>query len=194
MLNRLFYLLVLAAIPLLPALAQEPARAVLTEEGHDGVRTLHDGTVRWRTATSGDGAPAAEAQIEIPDRGLGVTLTFRRNADAGLRATHIVEIVTELPPGFPGGAIAEIPTLALKAGPEDGGDGLVVSSEKLTDGLIWLSLLATDEAAAFNRALLTRRGWIDLLLLYGNSQRAIVTFPIGDDGRAAIAAMLGEGG
>ena len=102
----------------LPAVAQ---RVVLYEEDQNdpqGKRFV--GSAIWRTETVSPGpglAPelAVRADIEVPDRHMTVTWSLRRNTDQALPASHTIEIMFNLPPDFPGGSIANVPGVLMKA-------------------------------------------------------------------------------
>ena len=77
------------------------------------------GSVIWRTAmvTAVPGQPpqlVIRADIEVPERKLAMTFSFRRNTDKGLPATHTVEIIFKLPADFPAGGISNVPGILMK--------------------------------------------------------------------------------
>jgi hypothetical protein len=63
------------------------------------------GSAIWRTEiVTPAGQPpelAIRADIEVPERKLAMTFSFRRNIDKGLPATHTVEVTFKLPAVFP---------------------------------------------------------------------------------------------
>src|SRR5207237_8640411 len=99
-----------SAQPSGPPVAQ---RVVLYEEEPDdpaGKRFV--GTVLWRTemrpATPGRPPElAVRGDVDVPDRQMKVTLSFRRNTDASLPASHTVEIVFTLSGDSPSGGVPE---------------------------------------------------------------------------------------
>ena len=56
----------------------------------------------------------------------------------------------------------------------------------MTDGFFWIALSSDQGERLSNLALIRERGWIDVPLLYGNDQRAILTFEKGPEGEAAF--------
>ena len=96
--------------------ASEAQRATLYEEAAADPRggKASAGTAMWRTEqVDGPAGPGTEtavrADILIPERGLKMTMSFRRNTDARLPATHTVDLIFTLPPDFAGGASAMCP-------------------------------------------------------------------------------------
>jgi len=67
------------------------------------------GSVIWRTeqikASAGQKADiAVRADVDIPDRKFKMTISFRRNTDTSLPASHTAELTFILPPDFSGAA------------------------------------------------------------------------------------------
>ncbi len=79
------------------------------------------GSVVWRTEPikahrrpeAGD--IAVRADIEIPDRKFKMTMSFRRNTDTSLPASHTAELTFVLPPDFAGGGVANVPGVLMKS-------------------------------------------------------------------------------
>ncbi|MEZ5840492.1 MAG: hypothetical protein R3D02_08700 [Hyphomicrobiales bacterium] len=60
------------------------------------------GGVTWELGRDDQSsAPVIRARVEIPDRGLKVILTIRRNDDTALPASHLVEMLFDFPGDFP---------------------------------------------------------------------------------------------
>ena len=87
-------------------------RVVLYDEDpSDPKGKQYVGSVVWRTepikAAAGQPADiAVRADIEIPDRKFKMTMSFRRNTDTSLPASHTAELTFILPPDFAGGGVA----------------------------------------------------------------------------------------
>jgi len=81
-------------------------RVVLYDEDpSDPKGKQYVGSVVWRTEqvkASGNQKPdlAVRADIEIPDRKFKMTMSFRRNTDTSLPASHTAELTFILPPDF----------------------------------------------------------------------------------------------
>ena len=78
------------------------------------------GSVIWRTeqikASGNQKADiAVRAEIEIPDRKFKMTMSFRRNTDASLPASHTAELTFILPQDFAGGGIGNVPGVLMKS-------------------------------------------------------------------------------
>jgi hypothetical protein len=169
-----------------------PSRGILYEEGETaGAKgAALNGDVKWEMVRESIGGappePIVRATIAVPDRQATTTIIFRRNRDDALPASHLIEVAFELPPEFPGGGISNLPGLIMKVTENARGDALIGASARVSDGLFWIALSASETDVTHNLELLKDRGWIDLPMLYDNGRRAILTVEKGSAGAAAI--------
>jgi hypothetical protein len=169
-----------------------PSRGILYEEGETaGAKgAALNGDVKWEMVRESIGGAAPEpivrATIAVPERQATTTIIFRRNRDDALPASHLIEVAFELPPEFPGGGISNLPGLIMKVTENARGDALIGASARVSDGLFWIALSASETDVTHNLELLKDRGWIDLPMLYDNGRRAILTVEKGSAGAAAI--------
>jgi hypothetical protein len=166
-------------------------KAVLYEEPLDAATaaagvTAINGTVTWAFNANGANGPEVVANLEVPDRQMKIRLSIRRNTDASLPASHLVEAVVTTPPDFPGKALRGIPRLVMKSAEDERGEPLVGAAAKVADGFFWIALSATDADVTQNLQLLRDRTWIDLPIVYETGQRAIITFEKGTPGQRAF--------
>ena len=163
-------------------------RAILYEESRakpgDVVASL-DGSVTWKYVNSGPNGPVIEADLTIPQRQLSLVLTIRKNLDAEMPASHLVEITANAAQ-LPGGGIDAIPRLVMKPSEEQKGAALVGTPTKVVDGLYWIALAGGKDEAAANIATMRQSNWFDLPILYKSGQRAILTFEKGPQGQEAF--------
>jgi len=125
--------------------------------------------------------------VEVPERKMSVTLSFRRNTDASLPASHTVEIVFTLPPDTPGGGVQKVPGVLMKQAEQTRGVPLAGLAVKVTPGfyLIGLSNAETDKDR--NLQLLKERAWFDIPVVYNNNRRAILALEKGTPGERVFA-------
>jgi hypothetical protein len=150
------------------------------------------GSVVWRTETVSPGpglAPelAVRADISIPERHMTVTWSLRRNTDKALPASHTIEVMFNLPPDFPGGGISNVPGILMKDSEEVRGMPLAGLAVKVTNGFFLIGLNAADTDMQRNIQLLKERAWFDVLIVYNNGSRAILTLEKGPPGEHAFA-------
>ena len=149
------------------------------------------GSVVWRTepikATADQKADiAVRADIEIPDRKFKMTMSFRRNTDTSLPASHTAELTFILPPDFAGGGVSNVPGILMKSNEQARGTPLAGLAVKVTDGFFLVGLSNVDADRARNLQLLKERSWFDVPLVYVNQRRAIIAIEKGAPGERAF--------
>jgi Tetratricopeptide repeat len=180
-----------------PSIAQ---RAVLYEADSSNPQGKRfAGTVTWRTETvSPNGSHASElvvrADIEIPERHMAVTWSLRRNTDKALPASHTIEVTFNLPPDFPSGGISNVPGILMKDSEEVTGLPLAGLAVKITNNFFLIGLNAADAEMQRNVQLLKERTWFDILIVYSNGGRAILTMEKGPPGERAFTEAFAAWG
>lgn len=153
------------------------------------------GTVVWKEkADTEDGKPdpAIEASISIPSRKITALITFKRNTDPSLPASHIIEIVFALPKDFEEGNVDSIQRVAFKQTEQDRGNPLIAVPAKITDDFHMVALNDDADARKVNLELMKTRGWIDIPITYRNGRRALITLEKGATGTAVFDKVMGE--
>jgi hypothetical protein len=176
-----------------PPVAQ---RVVLYEEEPDdpqGKRFV--GTVLWKTemrpATPGRPPElAVRADVEVPERKMSVTFSFRRNTDASLPASHTIEIVFTLPADSPSGGVQKVPGVLMKQSESTRGVPLAGLAVPVTPGYFLIGLSSLESDMQRNLQLLKERAWFDVPIIYNNNRRAILAMEKGAPGEQAFAAAF----
>jgi hypothetical protein len=146
-------------------------RVVLYDEDpSDPKGKQYVGSVIWRTEpvkASGNQKPdiAVRADIEIPDRKFKMTMSFRRNTDSSLPASHTAELTFILPQDFTGGGVGNVPGILMKSNEQARGTPLAGLAVKVTDGFFLVGLSNVDSDRARNLQLLKERSWFDVPLV-----------------------------
>ena len=167
-------------------------RVVLYDEDpSDPKGKQYVGSVIWRTEqikASGNQKPdiAVRADIEIPDRKFKMTMSFRRNTDTSLPASHTAELTFILPQDFTGGGVGNVPGILMKSNEQARGTPLAGLAVKVTDGFFLVGLSNVDADRARNLQLLKERSWFDVPLVYVNQRRAIIAIEKGAPGERAF--------
>jgi len=167
-------------------------RVVLYDEDpSDPKGKQYVGSVIWRTepikASGNQKADiAVRADIEIPDRKFKMTMSFRRNTDSSLPASHTAELTFILPPDFSGGGVANVPGILMKSNEQARGTPLAGLAVKVTDGFFLVGLSNVDADRQRNLQLLKERSWFDVPLVYSNQRRAIIAIEKGAPGERAF--------
>ena len=167
-------------------------RVVLYDEDpSDPKGKQYVGSVIWRTeqikGTSGQTPDiAVRADIDIPDRKFKMTMSFRRNTDSSLPASHTAELTFILPADFSGGGVGNVPGILMKSNEQARGTPLAGLAVKVTDGFFLVGLSNVDADRARNIQLLKERSWFDVPLVYTNQRRAIIAIEKGAPGERAF--------
>jgi hypothetical protein len=167
-------------------------RVVLYDEDpSDPKGKQYVGSVVWRTepvkASANQKADiAVRADIEIPDRKFKMTMSFRRNTDTSLPASHTAELTFILPPDFAGGGVSNVPGILMKSNEQARGTPLAGLAVKVTDGFFLVGLSNVDADRVRNLQLLKERSWFDVPLVYVNQRRAIIAIEKGPPGERAF--------
>src|SRR5712671_3851872 len=149
------------------------------------------GSVIWRTeqikASAGQKADiAVRADVDIPDRKFKMTMSFRRNTDTSLPASHTAELTFILPPDFSGGGVGNVPGILMKSNEQARGTPLAGLAVKVTDAFFLVGLSNVDADRQRNLQLLKERSWFDVPLVYVNQRRAIIAIEKGAPGERAF--------
>nr|WP_272213839.1 hypothetical protein [Marinicella sp. W31]MDC2879791.1 hypothetical protein [Marinicella sp. W31] len=166
------------------------------EQLGQSVPSAFEGSVEWELKQENTGTavsePVVEGVLNVPDAGLSGVLTFRRNDDPSLPASHLIDISFTLNDDFKGGAIDNVQRMSMKGTEAARGDPLIAVSAKITDDLYMLALNDFDQARAQNLALLGDRNWIDIPVTYRNGRRALLTLEKGTTGMAIFNRAIQE--
>ena len=175
-------------------------RVVLYDEDpSDPKGKQYVGSVIWRTEpvkASGNAKAdiAVRADIDIPDRKFKMTVSFRRNTDSSLPASHTAELTFILPPDFSGGGVGNVPGILMKSNEQARGTPLSALAVKVTDGFFLVGLSNVDSERQRNLQLLKERSWFDVPLVYTNQRRAIIAIEKGAPGERAFNEAFGTWG
>ena len=153
-----------------------------TEEG-----TVDTGAVVWSVVQDSPGAdqPAEAAirgEIKIPDKGITLKLTIKRNGDKTLPASHIIELAFTVPEGFQGGSVDGVQRVTFKDTEQAPGNPLVGVPANFGDGFFLIALTDEKSAVENNLALMNRQSWIDIPLTYKSGRRALISIEKGIPG------------
>jgi hypothetical protein len=166
-----------AAVAAIDPTSMAGSQSLLLEASDTGTTGAvpFSGTVDWSKGTDETGAPTLMGKASIPARNLTVDLLIRKNSDASLPASHLMEINFTVNESFIGGSIAGLPGVLLKNEELVQGAPLVGASARVVGNSFLFALSASPEDNAANVDLLTTRKWMDLAIIYATGKRAIIT-------------------
>ena len=149
------------------------------------------GSAIWRTETVSPGpglAPelAVRADVDIPERKIRMTWSFRRNTDKELPASHTIEVMFTVPADFDQGGVGNVPGILMKQNEQSRGVPLAGLSVKVTNGYFLVGLSAIEIDRQRNLQLLKEQDWFDIPLVYASGKRAILAVEKGTPGARAF--------
>ena len=158
--------------------------------------TAIEGSVVWsvqhEAGQGGRQEATVQGNVTVPERNLSALVTFKRNSDPSLPASHLVEIVFSVPPNFEGGSIDSVQRISMKRTEQDRGDALIAVPAKITDDFHMIALNDYPDARKANLDLMSTRNWIDIPVTYRNGRRALLTMEKGGTGTDAFNTAIKE--
>ena len=172
-----------------------PAHAILYEEDtSDPLGKSYMGSTTWSviTVTPKSGAavdPAIRAEVEVPERGLAMTLSLRRDPDQ-TQATHRLEVSFHLSAKFASGGIQNVPGLLMKGGEQTRGAPLAGLARKVDATSFQVDLSPNEDNKQRNLRLLKNQNWFDVPIVFTNGRRAILALEKGAPGAEVFDAVF----
>ena len=183
------------AEPADPPVAVTRRAALLVEapEEQSKVKTFL-GSVAWRVDNVSNGpgeqlSMAVRADIDIPEKKLQASMTFQKNFDSTLPASHTMKLRFITPSDGPLGNVKQISVPQMRREDTANGDGLKGVPVPITDNSFLVGL-SRGSAEATNLDLLRSREWIDVPMLLSNGRIAKLTFEKGPAGQRAFDDAL----
>lgn len=155
--------------------------------------TAIEGTVTWSVKNddqAGHNQKMIQGDISVPGRKMSAIFTLRRNTDATLPASHIIELTFSLPKDFEGRGIESVLRISMKDKEQEQGNPLIAVPAKITDYFHMIALNAYDDAVKTNLDLLKNRDWIDIPMTYSNGRRALLTLQKGPEGQKVFDDVI----
>ncbi|GJD50766.1 hypothetical protein OPKNFCMD_3511 [Methylobacterium crusticola] len=166
-------------------------RATLYEEGGgpNNAPKATQGRVVWRldAVNAGQGQPlqtVVRAAVEAPEAGLTLNLVLRRNTDATLPASHIVELAFVTTD--PNRTVRDVGLIQFKDDESSRGSPVSGLPVPVRDNLFLIGLSNLKSDIDRNTDLILKRNWIDLPIRYAAGGRAILTFEKGSAGEKVL--------
>lgn len=174
--------------------AQRAILYIEVPEAPQQPRTVQ-GRVFWRldSDTVGQGRPVetiVRATIEMPDAGLALDFTIRRNTDPAFPASHIIGLRFVTSGEAASDTIREVGVPQFKTDESERGAPLSAISSALGENLFVAALSNVQIEAERNLDLMQSRPWVDLPVRFASGRRGIITFEKGVSGNQTIAEAL----
>lgn len=170
-------------------------RAALVEENTGDPQQspkITPGRVLWRleAANAGQGQPletVVRASVDVPEAGMTLQLTMRRNRDQALPASHTIELVFTTPrTGERARLVRDVNPPNMRS--DDGARGMELAglSVPVKENLFLIGLSDLRGDVERNLELLQKRNWMEMPLRFDNGQRANLIFEKGPSGERVV--------
>lgn len=146
--------------------------------------TALQGATVWSVVQESPGGdlplePAIRAESSVPELGLELEMTLRRNGDTTFPASHIVELFFTVPETFEGRGIADVQRITFKDTEQDPGSALIAVPAPIDTNIFLVALTDAQTATETNIALMRSQGWLDIPMQYVSGRRALITMEKG---------------
>ena len=145
----------------------------------------------WRTENilTGLGMPpelVVKADLNVTDAKTAMSMTFRRNTDRAMPASHLVEIKFDRPRDTPSGEISKLHGLLMKQEGKVHGAPLEGEAAKVTPGYFMIALASGAPQLQRNLKLLKDYPGFEVVVDYSNGSKAILLIDKGASGEQAF--------
>ncbi|MCR4519839.1 MULTISPECIES: histidine kinase [Bosea] len=156
-----------------------------------------NGRVFWRldSESAGQGRPIetiVRATVEIPDTGLSLDFTIRRNTDSAFPASHIIGLRFTSTGDPASQTVKEVGVPQFKSVEGERGAPLSAINSALGDNLFVAALSNVPVEVERNVELILNRSWIDVPVRFASGRRGIITFEKGVSGSQTLADAFGR--
>ncbi|MGL4975538.1 MAG: histidine kinase, partial [Bosea sp. (in: a-proteobacteria)] len=174
-------------------------RAVLYVEGADAASQPKavNGRVFWRldSEAAGVGRPVetiVRATVEVPDAGLTLDFTLRRNTDQAFPASHLIGLRFSRSGDDGNGAVKETGVPQFKNDENERGAPISAIASTLGDNLFVSALSGVPVEIERNLDLILRRNWVDVPVRFASGKRGILAFEKGLSGAQTLEDAVGR--
>jgi hypothetical protein len=155
-----------------------------------------NGTALWRTRTehAADGSHPTVITLDllIPERGLAMMMTIRRDASEDAAMTHLLEFKFSDARGIPLDGIAGVGNIVMKQVDGSGGSSLAGLSIRVAPGVFLFGLSADKDDARHNAEALRALSRLDVPVTFADGSAAIISLDKGETGERAFRAALAD--
>lgn len=164
-------------------------RAIFVEENPadgEAPKAPVSGRAVWRldAVNAGQGQPletVVRGQVDVPEAGLTLALTIRRNLDSTLPASHTIELAFTTT-GNDNRAVRDVGLIQLKSDESLRGTPVAGLPVPVKDNLFLIGLSNLKGDVERNAELLLNRNWLDIPLRFNTGKRAFLSFEKGVPG------------
>lgn len=179
--------------PAQPGLAVAQKAALIEENPQDPQQPkMAPGRAFWRldAVNGGQGEPletVVRATVEVPQAGMSLLLTLKRNRDTALPASHTMELSFTTPAGDSGRVVRDVNPPLFRTDDGSRGVPLAALSVPVKENLFLIGLSDLRSDVERNTELIRNRNWIEIPVRFASGTRATLVFEKGVAGERVIA-------
>jgi hypothetical protein len=153
------------------------------------------GKALWRTSLEATG-PGRNREavlildVEIPENGLSLEMSMRRDTSGGAAMSHLVQLKFAGSNSFSVDQIATVKGVGVRNVDDRNGTPLVGQSAKVAPGLFLIGLPAEKDVARRNIDLLQRHSRLDIPIVLADGKTAVIAVEKGVSGDRAFTDVL----
>ena len=152
-----------------------------------------DGTAKWSVVGEGNDS-ALRFVATLPSRSATFGLNMKRNTDANLPASHIIEFIYNVTGNAPEGQVKNVLGILMRDSEEEAGVPLRGAGALIVPGQYLIGLSSSEEDVIHNLDQLRKGNWLAVPALFENDKRALFMVHKGENGAVAIDKALQEWG
>jgi hypothetical protein len=177
---------------------QEPVEAATYYEqagGKTPLKGLH-GRARWRAriedTANGSHSTVITLDLLIPERGLAMAMTLRRDAGEDVAMTHLLEFRFSDRAGAPLDGMSEVGNVVMRQADGRRGSALAGLSIKVAPGVFLFGLSADKDDARHNAEALRTLSRLDIPVTFADGSAATISLNKGESGTRVFEAALAD--
>ena len=152
------------------------------------------GTVVWKLSTLNEGQAdaatlAVEADIDLPDDKTKAIVTFQKNTDSSLPASHTIKVRFMVQPGSATGDVKQINVPQMRREDSPSGEPLAGVTVPVIPNSFLVGL-SPGNAETANLEMIRAMQWIDIPMLLDSGKIAKLTFEKSDSGQRDLAEAI----
>jgi len=174
-----------------------PEEAIYYEQGSGGW-TQTAGKATWRARLEPVAGPGRKTEpvlmldLQVPERGLEVAISLRRDTSENAAMSHLVEFQFAPSKNFPVDGISGIMGISLKNTEDKNSTALSGMSVRVAPGVFLFGLSANKDETARNVELLRTQSRIEIPVAFVDGRTGIISVDKGASGQQVFDDVLGK--
>jgi len=153
------------------------------------------GKALWRAGAEPGGAanksdPVLLVDVQVPERGITLALSIRRDASPNAAMSHLVEMQFKGSGDFQVDSITGVMGISMKDPDDSGGTSLAGLSVKVAPGVFLYGLSSDQGEVRRNLELLRKFSRLDIPIAFSDGRTALISLDKGEAGERVLSEVL----